>query len=259
MTAFANRHGTGSFRRRHLLVAIDDHTIAAGIEDEMHHFELRVHHDGTHVTGVTPLPIRWPWAPCFDAPRALDALIGLPLTATPASVARFTDIKEQCTHNFDLAVLAAAHAARVGRGGARRRDYLCEVPDWDAPPLTARLWRDGELLLDWTCDYETVTAPEAFRGLPTRAGFFHWCAANLDAETTEAAQLLRRAVWMSPARKIDLEAYSDATGGMLKPGICYAGTPERLPVTFRNRGSLRDYSASAARLLADFDTRHPAL
>jgi hypothetical protein len=257
MTAFANRHGTGSFRRRHLLVALDDRTVAAGLEDEMHHFELRVHHDGERVTAVDGFPIRWPWTPCFDAPEALTALAGLPLHATPAEVARFTDVREQCTHNFDLAVLAAAHASRVVHGGARRRDYVTEVPDWEELPVTGRLWRDGELLLDWLCDYETVLEPEAFRGLPTRSGFFHWCAAHLDDELTEAAQVLRRSVWMSPARKLDLEDYDDATQGMLKPGICYTGTPERMPVAFRNRGSLRNYSVSAAELLAGFDERHP--
>jgi hypothetical protein len=257
MSAYAHRHGTGSFRRRHLLVAVDDHTVAAGIEDEMHHFELRVHHDGAVVTDVTGTPIRWPWAPCYDSPTALRDLVGLPLAATPAEVARFTDVREQCTHQFDLAVLAAAHAARVAAGGERRRDYVTEVPDWHQVPVTARLWRDGELLLDWVCDYETVTEPEQFRGLPTRSGFFHWCAAHLETELTEAAQVLRRSVWMSPARHLDLEAFDDATQGHLKAGICFTGTPERLPVAFRNRGSMRDYSTSPAALLTGFDERHP--
>jgi hypothetical protein len=249
MTAFANRHGTGSLRRRHALVAVDDRTVRAGLEDEMHHFEIEVHHDGSVVTDVTGTPVRWPWAPCFDSPVTLRALAGLPLDAPPAAIAAWTDVRGHCTHQFDLATLAMAHAARVVRGGTARRDYRTEVPDWDQPPVTGRLWRDDEMLLEWTTDYHEVLAPEAFRGLPTRQGFFAWCEAHLDPELTEAAQMLRRAIWMSPARRLDLEAYADADASGIKHGICYTSQPERLPLAIRNAGSLRDYSAPGSPLL----------
>ena len=241
MSAFANRHGTGSFRRRHLLVAVDDFTVAAGVEDEMHHFELTVRHDGSVVTAVGGTPVRWPWSPCYDSPNALAALVGLPLTATPADIAAWTDAREQCTHQFDLATLAISHAARHVAGGANRRDYVTEVPDWNEAPFTARLWRDGDLILDWTC------------GAPLKQRFFAWCANNLDSDTAEAAQMLRRAVWLSPARKVDLEDMDDATESGLALAICYTSQAERMPVAIRSRNSLRDFSTSAAPLLATFE------
>lgn len=252
MTAFAHRHGTGSLRRRHVLVAVDEHTVRAGMEDEMHHFELVVHHDGSVVTDVTGTPVRWPWAPCFESPSSLRALAGLALDARPAEIAAWTDVRQHCTHQFDLATLAMAHAARHVRGGAARRDYRTEVPDWYEPPVVGRLWRDDELLLEWTCSYDVVLEPEAYRGLPTRQGFFAWCEANLDAELTEAAQMLRRAVWMSPARKLDLEAFADAEASGIKHDICYTSQPERLPLAIRNKGSLRDFSTSSEPLLRDW-------
>jgi hypothetical protein len=253
MSAFANRHGTGSFRRRHLLVAVDDFTVAAGVEDEMHHFELTVRHDGSVVTAVGGTPVRWPWSPCYDSPNALAALVGLPLTATPADIAAWTDAREQCTHQFDLTTLAISHAARHVAGGANRRDYVTEVPDWNEAPFTARLWRDGDLFLDWTCSRETVLEPEQFRGAPLKQRFFAWCANNLDSDTAEAAQMLRRAVWLSPARKVDLEDMDDATESGLALAICYTSQAERMPVAIRSRNSLRDFSTSAAPLLATFE------
>ena len=46
------RDGSQAFHRRHELVALDAHTVVAGIEDDMHHFELTLHHDGTLVQSV---------------------------------------------------------------------------------------------------------------------------------------------------------------------------------------------------------------
>ena len=252
MTEFANRHGTGAFRRRQLLVAVDDTTVAAAIEDEMHHFEIRLHHDGERVTAVDGAPVRWPWAPCLDSTQALAALVGLAITASPTDIAHWADARQQCTHQFDLAALAVAHAARQVGGGAARRDYLTEVPDWHEPPFIARLWVDGELTLDWVCSADAVLAPEQYRGAPMRSGFFDWCAEHLDADLTEAAQVLRRAAWISPARKIDLEAADQATDSGIKHDVCYTSQPERLPLAIRSRGSLRDFSHSSAPLLASF-------
>ena len=69
--------------------------------------------------------------------------------------------------------------------------------------------------------------------------------------------MLRRAVWLSPARKVDLEDMDDATESGLTPAICYTSQPERMPLAIRSRNSLRDFSTSAAPLLATFepDTR----
>jgi hypothetical protein len=208
----------------------------------MHHFRIELRHDGERVIGVDAEPVRWPWTPCFDAGTQLEALAGCPLTATASVVGRHTSARAQCTHQFDLAVFAIAHAWRHARGGARSREYLTVVPDWAQPPFAAYLWRDRFLALAWLTNGATVLGPAPFRGVALRHRFLDWCEANLDDDLAEAAQMLRRAVWISPARRHDLEGCADATESHLTEGVCFTAQPQRMAVALRNRGSLRDYS-----------------
>ena len=45
-------------------------TVWGGLEDDFHHFEVTLHHDGAHVTGIEMHAVRWPWATCPDAGAA---------------------------------------------------------------------------------------------------------------------------------------------------------------------------------------------
>jgi hypothetical protein len=252
------RDGTGAFHRRHELRAVDAHTVIAGIEDDMHRFEIELHHDGARVVAIEGRAVRWPWIPCADAHEALGALVGLPLTTSPTAVGAWTAASAQCTHQFDLAGLAVAHAARTRRGAPATRRYLAIVPDWQEPPYVGWLQRDGVEVLRWHVDGTTITAPEPFRGVLLRGRFIEWCETNLDDDLAEAAFVLRRALWMSPARHIDLEAFAMVDEAMLKTGVCYATQPQRLALGRRNRNSLRDYGTRPDDLLAGFPTAPPA-
>ena len=201
--------------------------------------------------------MRWPWSPCFDSAESLRALAGCELTTRATVVGRHANVREQCTHQFDLAVFAIAHASRASRGGAAEREYLTVVPDWSRPPFSGYLWRDRELQLSWLVDGATVLGPAPFDGVALRSRFLEWCEANLDAEQAEAAQMLRRAVWISPARGHDLEGCDDARQSHLIEGVCYTAQPQRLDVAIRSRGSLRDYSNTLLGLsLSVPDHRH---
>jgi hypothetical protein len=252
------RDGTQAFHRRHELRALDAATVVAAVEDDMHHFELTLRHDGRVVTAVDGRAVRWPWAPCTDGARAVDALVGMPLDTSSSAVGAWTDATTQCTHQFDLAGLAVAHAARHAAGGAPTRSYLAVVPDWEQPPYHAWILRDGVEVLRFTIDGRTVAAPEPFAGVALDRRFIQWCSEHLDDDTAEAALLLRRAAWMSPARHIDLESYAMVGDTLVKPGVCFATQPQRLSIGFRNRDSLRDYGDRPDALLASFRAAHDA-
>jgi hypothetical protein len=240
-------------RRRHVLLARDASTVVAGMEDEMHRFELVLHHDGTRVTAVEGRAVRWPWSPCLESPVALEALRDMPLSTAPSAAGRWTDARQQCTHQFDLAALAVAHAARHAAGGAVRRTYDAVVPDWFEPPYSAVLWRDGSELLRWEVGDDTILGPAPFEGVPLRKRFIAWCEDRLDDDLAEAATVLRRAAWISPARRLDLEGCATASESSLQPGVCYTAQPQRLGIARRNRGSLRDYGNDPEALLAGFE------
>jgi hypothetical protein len=114
----------GSYRRRIRVAASAPDTVEAGIEDDFHHFRLTLHHDGAHVREIETRAYRIPWSTCGDAGGALQLIEGMPLEQSCLAVGRWTDPHLQCTHMFDLAGLAAAHAYRTvtaATSGDRRK------------------------------------------------------------------------------------------------------------------------------------------
>jgi hypothetical protein len=197
--------------------------------------------------------VRWPWATCPDAGRPLQALVGMDLSDHCTAVASVTDPRLNCTHQFDLAGLCVTHAVR----GTASRQYDVELPpphDWTVTP---RLWRDGELVLEWelavgkTRTRSLVNPPE-FREAPWRGGFMKWADETFPPEEAEAAIVLRRSCDIGMGRGMDLEAIPVAVDlAELMTGICYSMQPEIMPVAFRNRGSIRDFGRHEDALLAE--------
>ena len=212
----------------------------------MHHYRIVLGHDGRRVTEVRGESVRVPWTTCHDSGPLLDRLVGVPLTSRPIDVAGWTDPRQQCTHWFDLAVLAILHAA----AGRARRQFDLEVPDWLDESFEAWLDIDGRRRLHWAIGPDfAITDPDPYVGRPLRGGFSRWAEATLDDDEVEAAFVLHRGTWLSAARRFDLEATENAIEGMLAPGACYTGQPAVIGVALRERGSLRDYGASADPLL----------
>ena len=250
------RDGSQAFHRRHELRAVDAHTVLAAIEDDMHHFELTLRHDGRVVTAVEGRAVRWPWAPCVDGARVIDALVGVPLSPSSSAVGAWTDATSQCTHQFDLAGLAVAHAARHAAGGAASRSYLAVVPDWHEHPFDAWILRDGAEVLRFTVGVRARSRrPRPSPGSRSTSGSSSGARPTSTTTPRRPRSLLRRAAWMSPARHIDLEAFAMIGDSMVKTGVCYATQPERLEIGRRNRNSLRDYGTHPQDLLADFPRR----
>ena len=142
------------------MIAPDDKTVIVGLEDDMHHYEAALTHDGQRITGADAAGPRMPWEPCEGALDQLQLLVGCPLTTSASEVFAWTDVRQQCTHLYDAAVLGVLHAAR-GESGTRQ--YDATVPDWDEPPFDAWIKRDGVEMLRWRMAARLeIESPEPF-------------------------------------------------------------------------------------------------
>ena len=222
-----------------------------GLEDDQHYFTVRVEHDGEHVNAITSRSVRAPWTTCPAAGAQLQTLVRTPLSDRCLVVAGRTQSDQHCTHQLDVATLAVAHAARVVAGGAPRRQYDIEVPFGllDGQRHTVTLARDGDALLAWELEGARVVAPAPWSD--AEGGFARWADATFDADTAEAAIVLKRACSIGMSRGMDLDSYptlADMPG--LSP-VCWSMQPERAPVAFRNHGLIRDYDAHPEAMLAE--------
>ncbi|MEM8705526.1 MAG: DUF2889 domain-containing protein [Actinomycetota bacterium] len=247
--------GDGTYRRRIIVRRVDAHTVTGELEDDFHHFGVRVGHDDTAITWIEGATERHPWDVCAEADEPIQAVIGTTLRDDPAVLAEL-DARHNCTHLFDLAGLVVAHAARTTT--ERRFDAEITDPDHDGD-RTARLWVDGDLVIEWALQQREVVGPERWAGIPLWKGFMGWALGELDPTTAEAAIVLRRAVDISRGRMQDLDDYrSNAELAGFMTGICHAFTPENNERGVRLTGSARDFTDLPELLLADFDDRNPA-
>ena len=239
------------YRRRIRLVKVSPTRVWGGLEDDFHHFEVSIDHDGTHVTGLQMDAVRWPWTTCPDAGRPLQALVGMELSDRCTAVADVIDPRLNCTHQFDLAGLCVTHAVR----DAPTRQYDVELPAPHEWTVTPRLWIDGGLTLEWTLGVgktrtRELVSPPPFTEAPWRGGFMKWADATFPPEEAEAAIVLRRSCDIGMGRGMDLEAIPVALDlGDIMTGVCYSMQPDVMPVAFRNMGSIRDFGRHPDALL----------
>jgi hypothetical protein len=237
----------GSGYRRRIRLVGSDGRVVGDLEDDFHHFRVTLDHDGERVTAIKGEGVRFPWTTCPLAADSLLPIVGMPLSSRSTAVGDVTAARDNCTHMFDLAGLAVAHAGR----GPITRQYDVFAPD-PPPARAASLDRDGERVLAWDVDTERIVGPPPFAGVPLRAGFLAWAETTLDADLAEAAIVLRRALHIAHGRMSDLDVLE--TGAALMPmmsGSCYTFTPGRAEVALRMKGSSRDFSDRANELLAE--------
>jgi hypothetical protein len=242
--------GADAYRRRIRVTSTAPGTVVSRLEDDFHHFEVTLHHDGNTVGDVDCASYRWPWTTCPDAAGPLRALRGMPLSRRFTAAKAWTDPRRNCTHQYDAACYAITHAARAG---AAVRQYDVEVPARE--PTTGRtdlrLWVDGELALAWTLTWTGIVDPPApFDAAPWRGGFMQWAETHLSEEDAERAITLRRAADIGMGRGMDLDAVPVASDLAHPMGnVCYTMQPGVAEVAFRHRGSIRDFAGAPARLL----------
>ncbi|MCZ7525528.1 MAG: DUF2889 domain-containing protein [Acidimicrobiia bacterium] len=227
-----------AYRRRIRLTTTEPGLVVGGLEDDMHHFRVRLRHDGRRVVAITAEAPRSPWTTCPDAGIRLRDLEGVPLFERATGAAAHADPRAHCTHLFDLAGLAVAHAA----AGRTRRQYDAEVPVPVDSRARVRLWRDGAPVLSWTLEGGRVVDPPLYARAPWEGGFLRWADTTLDPDGAEAAGVLRRACRIGLGRGMDLDRIATADElGALMTGICYTMQPERIGHARRNRGTIRDF------------------
>jgi hypothetical protein len=212
------------------------------LEDDFHHFRVRVVHRDGKVHQADGWAVRHPYSTCPLAANQLARLVNAPLNSLAHAVMRVTDPSEQCTHLMELAGLAIAAAARL----TIRRWYDIEVPRRVAGRTLATLDRDGVRMLAWELADTTITAPEPFQGVSLRKGMAAWAFEHLPEEEAEAALVLRRCALISLGRAMNLDAQVHAE----PTGRCFVQQPARAEQGLRIAGSTIDFSDSAKVLCA---------
>jgi hypothetical protein len=254
---YASFERPGIYRRR-IRVRTACGIARADLEDDPHRYVVIVRHDGERVSATQGLAPRTPWTSCREATSMLDRLVGVRLSANPVAIYAFTDGREQCTHLFDLAGLAIAHAAR----GTSLRQYDIEVPCFNPRDRqTARLSRDGMPALEWTVQRTEIVAPAPFAGRNLRT-LMPWVEQTFrDPDDYEAIVVLRRGLFVSGSRAHDLDTLATARATGHVSGACYVFQPGVAERAARVAHSTLDFTDAPERLLGDLDAppRHLAV
>ena len=230
--------------RRHIDLVSRGDTVHGELADDAQHFRVRLVHDTRRVVEFASEAVRFPWSTCADATTALRALEGMELSPRCTAIGAVSDASGQCTHLFDLAGLAVAHAAT----GHSRRTYHCAVRG-AGREAHATLDRDGERLLDWRLEGFTIRAEAPFDRVSLKGSFLAWAEGELDPDLAEAAIVLRRASYISPVRFYELDSFAHASDVQPPRGQCYTYTEGIAQRAVRQRGSKRDYTDRPEALL----------
>lgn len=223
--------------RRRIELRPSEGVVEAAMEDFMHHFGLRLHHDGTVITAVEVAPERVPWSTCPEGAAGLLRLEGTRLDAVPDLQSWMGGRISQCVHTTDLVLLAAATALR-----GTPRTYEIWVTGSFLEQRHATMDRDGENWADWTIDGRSVLGDDRFAGLTLGQPVFgKWVLEHFGAGTddAEAAAVLRRASVIAMGRGLDMDVWTHPDDARPADESCHTYHAGVVPVSFRNVGSFR--------------------
>jgi hypothetical protein len=252
-------HPGGLFRRAISLDHRGPGRVVGWLEDHYHHFGVTIDHAEGHVRDVRMAAPRFPWATCAGAAVPLRALVGQPLITRASDLGRLIDMRLQCTHVFDLVALALVQAAT----GRPDRTYEVQVPDRavtvnpDAAnaaeinlfgPGEVSLLRDGERVMHWSLDGQTITGPDPYGGHSLAQGFRQWTE-TMPEEEAEHATIIRRALLVAGGRYQDLDVFPTSAAQNM-PAACHSFQPGQRDVAFRLSGSDRNYETAREAMLA---------
>lgn len=204
------------------------------MEDEHHYFVLQLGHDGERITSVASTARRTPWTLCPEAERQLQAFVGQPLRQRIAINLPDIDSKQQCTHQYDLLMVALSQALRPGR-----REYVAKVVGAMHEYRHAQLWLDDEKLLDWRLRGTVIDSEDQCNQQDLRS-VMPWADEHLDDQMLEALFVQRRAVMVAASKGFDLDLIPNAGVAMrARAGACFVFQPERAAQAVRVMGSTR--------------------
>ncbi len=224
---------------RRIVLQPGDGWIGGALEDDMHRFHLRLDHAGGRVTAVAAKALRHPWSACPGA----TGFIARDLTGRLLAEVGGRDPTQHCTHLYDLAILAAAHAEDTQ---ATRFDMT--VADRVENRTTAILRENGAEKLRWRLDGTAI--PGTDRDLRQLS---RW-KRELPAQAAEWATLLRRAVFVSGARQyIAPSLVEPAARNAGRMGVCFNYQLPQAEQSTRTPDWHRDFSLSGIEPLAGLD------
>jgi hypothetical protein len=204
----------------------------AELEDNHHHFRVRVTHDGASILAVTGQAPRTPWSLCPLAIAELKQIEGTQLASDPTALAEPFDQRQQCTHLFDLAMIAGSAAAR----GTAYRRWDMIVPARVEYRTVATLVRDDGYRLALEVVGTEIVGPMPFAGVSLKRGFPQWASATLPPDEAEAALLLRRALFVGKGGRV-IDHRPTAGSELRNPGGCFVMQPERANAAERMVGN----------------------
>lgn len=235
--------------RRRIRLTRQDNLVHGELEDDCHGFKVTLQHDGNAVTAITGDALRVPLTSCPGALAPLQALVGVAVDGTlPAIVARAKP-RDNCTHWYDLALLALTHATQ--REPVRVYDVEVEDQPADAPSARAEVFMNGRSVHRWLIDRTTLVEPQKYAGKPVLSGFAAWAYFAFDGEAREAAFVLSKGIFVAFSRLYDMSGISGQSAlkhtNML--GACYSYSPGVVETSFRNHDTVRDFSNTPEELL----------
>jgi len=203
--------------RRNQLIDPRPGVVRADVEDDFHHFWVEIEHDGARVLDLRTGAERWPWTTCPTAGLYLaERMRGAPL----AGLGQVDSALSHCTHQHDLALLAAAHA-----DDREPTLYSTFCSDRMEPTRVAELHRNGEAELLWELCGSDIVSPGIGHGLSLRQ-LKQW-EAPLTPYQRETARVLRRTIFISGGRFFDYGGTVTADKVRQSVGACYTFQPER--------------------------------
>jgi hypothetical protein len=218
------------FRRRFRITPTPG-SVCSEVEDDFHRMRVTIEHDGVVARTVKATLLRAPWSTCPEAVQKCEqTFTGVALREFPAR----RDKAVNCTHLYDLALLAAAHAFEDAV-----LVYDVSVSDPVNGRRHARLWRNAEPIFEWWDQDYRIVEPPALAGrqlLDLRS----WIDA-LEPPQQEAARILQSASLIAHGRIIPLEKQSDASR---MPPSCYTFQPQQAARAQRT-GKSRDFSGGS--------------
>ena len=238
-------YGKGRFRRR-IGLRHEGNAIIGELEDHFHGFRCRLSHDGEVVTKVEGDGPRIPLSTCGGAIKPLQALVGTPLSRGAAEINQLINARSQCTHWFDLAILAIGHSLHE-----EDRIFDMVIEDETDTPAIATVCINGKLIHRWTISMFSLKTPEQFADKPLWKGFAAWAGDAFDGDEEEAAFALQKAYFVAQSRRFDVSRVEGMPVGEDDPmiGNCYSYSDGIYQSATRNLGNRRDFSESDERLL----------
>ena len=230
--------GQPGFFWRRIRITPSQWAVQAEVEDDFHCMSVVVHHDGEKAINIIADIRRVPWSTCPGAAQSLvRTFSGVALKQFPMR----GDKKTNCTHLYDMALLAASHAM-----DEEQTIYDIRVSDAVDQQRRAEVRRNDEALLSWIESKFQIVQPESAAGI--RLDRLRSWIDSLDRSLQEPARLLQWGNILANGRIIPLENQSDATR---MPPNCYTFQPERAQLAKRI-GKIRDFSQGNDQPLDEF-------